>query len=314
VHILHKLKLVAKEPSRIFMSLGYRHFLNWMPDRLYLKLMFRCIMKQKLDLDNPKTFNEKLQWLKLYDRRPEYTMMVDKYAVKQYVAEKIGEEYIIPTLGVWDSFDDIDFSKLPNQFVLKCTHDSGGLVICRNKDELDIAAAREKLTKCLKRNYYWWCREWPYKNVKPRIIAEKYMEDVKHRENKCLLDYKFYYFNGTPKFLYVSEGLEDHSTAKMNHLYLDWTPTPFQRSDYFQFDILPDKPFGYNEILKIGRELAESIPFARVDFYEIDRQVYFSEITFTPCSGYMPFDPHEWDNTIGSWLKLPERENQAWLK
>ena len=171
------------------------------PDALYLKLRYWKVFHKPLNLKNPQTFNEKLQWLKLYDRKPEYTCMVDKYKAKQYVAERIGQEYIIPTLGVWDSFDEIDFDALPDQFVLKCTHDSGGLVICQDKKTLDKEAARRRITASLQRNYFWANREWPYKNVKPRIIAEVYMQDTVTAE---LRDYKFFCFNGTAKLLFIA--------------------------------------------------------------------------------------------------------------
>lgn len=174
---------------------------NLLPDSFFLKREFRLRMGYPLNLQQPKTFNEKLQWLKLYDRNPLYTTLVDKYAVKKWVSDKIGEEYVIPTIGVWDKFDDIDFDKLPKQFVLKCTHDSGGLAICRDYSSFDIEAARKKINESLKRNFYYQSREWPYKNVRPRIIAEKYMEDSLDAE---LRDYKFYVFNGEPKFLLLA--------------------------------------------------------------------------------------------------------------
>lgn len=298
-----KLKRFLENPYRAFSVLANKGLCNWVPDKLFLKLQYRAQMGKPLNLENPKTFNEKLQWLKLYDRKPEYTMMVDKYAVKEYVAGIIGEEYIIPTLGVWDAFDEIDFDSLPNQFVLKCTHDSGGLVICRNKSKLDIQAAKRKINKALKRNYYYCGREWPYKNVKHRIIAEAYMEDSEQTDG--LRDYKFYCFNGTPKFLYISQGLENHNTAKISFLNLDWTKALFCRSDYDQFDVLPHKPQNYNEMLIIAKQLSEDIPFVRVDMYEIQKKIFFSELTFSPCDGMMPFEPKEWDGKIGDLLTLP---------
>jgi len=175
--MLNKIKKVLKNPWYLVITFAGRGWLNFLSDKMYLKLIYRAKLGKKLDLKNPKTFNEKLQWLKLYNRKPEYTKMVDKYEVKKYVADLIGEEYVIPTLGVWEKFDDIDFDSLPNQFVLKCTHDSGGLVICKDKSKLDIASAKSKIENSLKRNYYKYGREWPYKNVKPRIIAEKFMID-----------------------------------------------------------------------------------------------------------------------------------------
>lgn len=176
-------------------------FYNYWSDEKFLKRKYKLILGHSLNLKNPTLFSEKLQWLKLHDRKPIYTTMVDKYEAKKYVANIIGEQYIIPTLGVWDKFEDIDFNKLPNQFVLKCTHDSGGLVICRDKRKFDVKAAKKKINRSLKRNYFWQGREWPYKNVKPRVIAEKYMEDAQSGELK---DYKFFCFNGMPKFMYIS--------------------------------------------------------------------------------------------------------------
>ena len=281
--------------------LSSKGFFNWMPDKAFLKMRYKRKFGKKLNLENPQNFNEKLQWLKLYDRKPEYTQMVDKYEAKKYVAERIGEEYIIPTLGVWEKFEDIDFDSLPNQFVLKCTHDSGGLVICRDKATFDKEAAKKKINKSLKVNYYLKGREWPYKNVKPRIIAEEYMEDAKTKE---LIDYKFYCFNGKVKYLYISEGLDNHSTAKISFVTLDWTFAPFNRSDYKPFALLPQEPFHFNEMIKIAEKLSYGINFMRVDLYEINEKVYFSELTFTPCSGFMPFQPKIWDLKLGAELEL----------
>lgn len=272
------------------------------PDKTYIAFKYKMALGRFPDLKNPKTFNEKLQWLKLYDRKPEYTRMVDKYEAKKYVAEIIGEEYIIPTLGVWDKFDDIDFDALPDQFVLKCTHDSGGLVICRDKSKLDIDAARKKIEKCLKVNYFWHGREWPYKNVKPRIIAEKYMDDGVGG----LRDYKFFCFNGKPKFIYISEGLEDHSTARISFYDLNGEKMPFERSDYRPFEVDPDMPVTLSEMIEFSDLLAKrtECPFVRVDFYCIQGKTYFGEITFSPCGGMMPFDPPEWDAKLGEEIEL----------
>ena len=283
-------------------------FYNWIPDDIYLKKEFKVRMGKELNLKNPKTFNEKIQWLKLYDRHPEYTMMVDKYAAKQYVASKIGDDYIIPTLGVWTKFDDIDFDKLPNQFVLKCTHDSGGLVICKDKSTLDITAAKRKIEHCLKRKYYYIHREWPYKNVPPRIIAEKYMTDnVNTSTNETLKDYKFYCFNGIPDYLYVSDNMDDHSKAKVCFMNTDWEKAPFGRTDYKKFDQVPEKPQQFEKMKELVQELSKDIPFLRVDFYEINKRIYFGELTFHPCAGYMPFDPKEWDEKLGELVVLPDK-------
>ena len=297
-----KLLKVIQNPKKIIDFLAYHKWFNWLPDKPYLKLMYWTYLGKKLNLDNPKTFNEKLQWLKLNERKDIYTTMVDKYEVKNYVAERIGEQYIIPTLGVWDNFDDIDFDSLPNQFVLKCTHDSGGLVICRDKSEFDIKKAKKKINRCLKTNYYKPCREWPYKNVKPRIIAEEYMQDG---YKTSLTDYKFYCFNGEVKYLYISEGLEDHATAKISFLTPEWKFAPFKRSDYAPFEELPKKPVNFQKMLELANLLSKTMSFIRIDLYEINKKIYFSEYTLFPTGGFMPFEPNKWDEELGNWINLP---------
>jgi len=275
---------------------------SFLPDKPYLSLLFRIKFKRKLNWNDPKTFNEKLQWLKLYDRKPEYTTMVDKYEAKRYVAGIIGEEYVIPTLGVWDSADDIDFDALPNQFVLKCTHDSGGLVICKDKSSLDIPKAIKKLNRSLRRNFYRDGREWPYKNVKPRIIAEKYMEDIKTGE---LRDYKFFCFNGEVKLLFIAteRGSEDSETKfdfyDMNFNHLDI------RNGHPNSTENIDKPINFEKMKKLSAMLSKGIPHVRIDFYEVNGEVKFGEMTFFHWSGFIPFEPEEWDIKLGSWLELP---------
>ncbi|WP_105618958.1 ATP-grasp fold amidoligase family protein [Vallitalea okinawensis] len=277
------------------------------PDKNYIMIMYRLRARKHLNLDTPMSFNEKLQWLKLYDRKPVYTSMVDKHEAKGYVKDKIGEEHIIPTLSVWESFDDIDFSKLPDQFVLKCTHDSGGLVICRDKSCLDVDEARKKINKCLKRNFYYVGREWPYKNVKPRIIAEKYMVDGQESEHDIgLTDYKFFCFNGKPKFLYVSKNLTNHTYARISFATLDWKLSPFYRNDYQPFKELPEKPKCFEEMICLAEKLSQGMKFLRVDLYEVKGKVYFSELTFCPCNGLFPFEPPEWDYKLGEMIDLDE--------
>ena len=233
-------------------------------------------------------------------------MLVDKYEAKSLVADSIGESHIIPTLGIWDRFEDIDFSILPNQFVLKCTHDSGGLVICRDKKNFNKKSAKKKINKCLKHNFYYGQREWAYKNIKPRIIAEKYMEDetAKKLGNLGLTDYKFFCFNGEPEFVYVSCGLENHETAQISFLTMNWEKAPFGRSDYLEFEVLPPKPAKFDEMVKIAKSLSSGHPFLRVDLYEINNKVYFSELTFSPCGGFMPFVPEEWDAKLGEMVNI----------
>lgn len=275
----------------------------FMSDEQYLKLIYRIRMGKKLNLDHPKTFNEKLQWLKLHDRKPEYTTMVDKFEVKKYVADRIGEQYVIPTLGVWERFDDIDFDKLPNQFVLKCTHDSGGLVICRDKDSLNIDQARKKIESSLKSNFYWVGREWPYKNVNPRIIAEAYMEDENDRE---LRDYKFFAFDGVVKALLIVTDRGDTSVdTKFDFFDMDFNHLDFTNG-HPNAQTPPHKPETFEEMKGLAEKLSQGIPQVRVDFYEVNGKVYFGELTFAHWSGMKPFEPEIWDEKFGEFIKLPD--------
>lgn len=296
---------VICEPDYRFLLLGSRGFYKNMSDEEYIRKKYRIRVQQELNLEAPCTFNEKLQWLKLYDRRDEYTTMVDKHDVKEFVSNIIGKEYIIPTLGVWDRFDDIDFESLPDQFVLKCTHDSGGLVICRDKNKLDKTMAKRIITNSLKRNYYLVHREWPYKNVKPRIIAEQYLEDG--NSTSGLTDYKFFCFNNEVKMLYVSQGLDDHATARISFYDLNGNEMPFHRKDYKPIQGPAKIPDNFPEMLHIAQKLAIEVnaPFVRIDLYSIAGKTKFSEITFFPCAGMLPFEPAEWDEEIGRWLQLP---------
>lgn len=296
------LKNDPKELKRLLIyNISKSSISHIIPDKMFLKIQYKSVFGKKLNLKNPKTFNEKLQWLKLYDRNPEYCKFVDKYEVKKYISEKIGEQYIIPTLGVWDKFEDIDFDLLPNQFVLKCTHDSGSVVICRDKANFDISAAKKKIESKLSSNLFWHGREWPYKNVKPRIIAEEYMEDASSEDLK---DYKFYCFNGEPRFLYLSHGLSNHATGRISYLTLDWEREPFKRNDFAPFEDLPPKPANYELMIEFCKQLSKDIPFLRVDFYDINGQLYFGELTFFPGSGFTKFEPVEWDEKIGDWLDI----------
>ena len=270
------------------------------PDKLFLKIKYYYRTGKKLNLDKPVTYNEKLQWLKLHDINDNYTKMVDKYKVKEYVASIIGEEYIIPTLGVYDKFDDIDFEKLPYQFVIKCTHDSGGIVICKDKTKLDIESAKKKIEKCLNRNYFYSNREYPYKNVKPKIIIEKYMED---KENKAIRDYKFFCFNGTPEIMYISE---NSHTAEQSIAFLDmdYNLTDCKRKDYKDLLPIPKKPKNFDLMKVFSKKLSKNIPHVRVDFYEINGKLYFGELTFYTGSGMIPFKNEEWNKKLGDLIDL----------
>ncbi len=300
-----KISRYLKHPSNIIIYLTNKNFFDWMPDKIFLRMKYRLIMKKKLNLDNPVTFNEKLQWLKLYDRNPQYTKMVDKYEAKEYVSKIIGGEYIIPTLGVWDKFEDIDFKKLPDQFVLKPTHTSGDVFICKDKSTIDYKRLKKTVNKWLKRNYYSIHREWPYKNIKPRIIAEKYMCT---KQINTLTDYKFFCFNGKPRFLYVSEGLDNHKTAKISFANMGYEMERFHRCDYSSFEQLPPKPVNFEKMKAFANKLASEISFLRVDFYEVESKIYFGELTFFPCAGYIPIEPQKYDLELGKMLILPKEK------
>lgn len=300
---LKGLKRILKNPKKIIPLLGNKGMLFWIPDKAYLKLIYNVSMGKKLNLDTPQTFNEKLQWLKLYDRNPEYTKMVDKYEVKKYVAEKIGEEYIIPTLGVWDSFDDIDFDKLPEQFVLKCTHDSGGLVICRDKSKLDIDTVKRKVKRSLNRNYFYSSREWPYKKVKPRIIIEKYMKNNNDTQQSSLNVYKIFCFDGDPKIIQTIQN-DKTELETIDYFDTEWNILDIRQN--FPNSKHPlECPKTLHIMLEKARILSRGHAFIRTDFYEIDNRVYFSELTFYSDSGMAKFNPEEWDLKLGEYIKLP---------
>lgn len=271
------------------------------PEEWYLKRQFKKLLGYPLNLDNPQTFNEKLQWLKLHDRNPLYTRMVDKYEAKKYVADIIGEEYIIPTLGVWNHFDEIDFDQLPEQFVLKCTHDSGSIVICKERDKLDKKAAKEKLERGLRYNYYYRGGfEWPYKNVKPRIIAEKFLVDESQTELK---DYKIMCFGGKAKCSFTCTGRNTDRGLHVTFYDREWQKMPFARHYKAESEPVP-RPRNYEKMVELTEKLAASLKFARVDFYEVNGWIYFGEITFFPGNGMEEFSPVEWDYRLGEWIEL----------
>lgn len=278
---------------------------NSMNDEQFLKKQWKIFFNTELNLKSPKTFNEKLQWLKIHDRNSIYTTMVDKYEVKKYVANIIGEKYVIPTIEIYNNFDDIRFDILPKQFVIKCTHDSGGLIICKNKEKLNLAFAKKKINNSLKRNYYYTSREWPYKNVKPRIIVEKYIED---KDIKELRDYKFFCFNGEPKMMYISDN--SHSNNQHCCFYdMNYNKLNIKRRDYKEFEQTVEKPNNFNKMIEFSKKLSKNIPHVRVDWYEVNGKLYFGELTFYTCSGFIPFETEEWDYKIGEMLKLPEKRN-----
>lgn len=307
--IQKKLKYVLDRDMR-FLLLSENGLYNKMNDEDYLKRKYKAKFKRDLNLDNPKSFNEKLQWLKLYNRKEEYTRMVDKYAVKEYVSDVIGEKYIIPTLGVWEKFDDIDFDRLPNQFVLKCTHDSGGLVICRNKASLNISKSKKKINKSLKRNFYYLNREWPYKNVKPRIIAEKYLEDsYDDNGNGQLTDYKIFCFNGVAKFIMIASDRHSSSGAKTAYFDRNFKKIDNLRWGHNVNNKAVTKPQKLDEMILLAEKLSHGIPHVRMDFYLINNRIYFGEMTFFDGGGFDVIEPYEKDLEFGSLIDLPDKHD-----
>lgn len=298
----------VKKPA-MFMDSLIKNFGQWLPDSVYIKLLYRFQMGKWLNLKDPKTFQEKLQWLKLHDRNPEYTNMVDKYAVKEYVANIIGDEYIIPTLGVWDKPEDIEWDMLPNQFVLKTTHSGGstGVVICKDKSSFNKEKAITKLNQSLKQDVYRTLKEWPYKNVPHRIIAEKYIDPLP--DKKDLPDYKWYCFNGEPKFCQVIQDRTSNET--IDFFDTEWRHQSFVGlnppggNDFEHAAVTPERPDNLETQIRIASELSKKIPFSRIDLFEIGRNIFFGEITFYPASGIGFFKPDQYNEILGEMLTIP---------
>ena len=305
MRILSGIKKIIKNPYCIIFALSSFRLLNWMPDKMFIRLRYRAHMRKRLNLKKPVLFSEKLQWLKLYNRNPEHSRIVDKYEARGYIGERVGEDLLIPLLGVWDRFDDIDFSKLPDQFVLKCTHDSGGLVFCRDKSTFDFSAAKKKLEKCLKQNYYWFDREYPYKYLKSRIICEQFMVDERGLELK---DYKVYCLNGTPRFIQVSFNRSTEHT--ISFFDMEWNLIPLKLMGYVsKHPMTISKPRQFDEMIELSKIFSKEHAFLRVDFYCIYDKLYIGELTFFPAAGFMNFDPPEYDSLLGNLLDLPSNNN-----
>ena len=284
--------------TRVLIKLGCYDSL---PDADFLKKVFPKYMGYPLDLENPKTFSEKLQWLKVNYREPIQTVMVDKYEAKLFIAQRVGDQYIIPTLAVWDSVEDIDLDALPNQFVLKCTHDSGGIVICKDKSSFDFTMAKDKLNASLKRDYSKIAREWAYQNVPRRIIAEEYISEL---GNDDLLDYKMYSFHGEPKLTVVCSNRFSKAGTRMNFYDIDWDPMGIHFGHYPPLPTEFPMPVMYDEMKRLTAELSKDCPFLRVDFYEIKGRLYIGELTFFPGAGFEKFHPMSKDYELGEWLHL----------
>ncbi len=298
------LKYITDSDYRFLINSGLGKY-NSMGDKQYLEKKFKATVKRQLDLDNPKGFNEKLQYLKLYDKNPVYTVMADKYLVRDYISEKLGEEYLIPLLGVWDNPEDIDFSSLPSQFVLKCNHNSGtGMCICKNKDNLNIEKVKNDLKKGLNEDYFLTGREWPYKNIPRKIICEKYMTDNENADE--LSDYKFMCFDGKVKCIFTCTDRFDCGGLKVTFFDKEWNKLPFTRSYPASEKNIP-QPVNLNKMIELAEVLSKDIPFVRVDFYEISGKIYFGELTFFPGSGFEAFQPYEYDEKLGSYINLPPK-------
>jgi hypothetical protein len=296
------------DPMIRFGYLSKMGLYDQMTDEDYVKKKYRIVMGQELNLDHPQTFSEKLQWLKLYDRRPEYTMLVDKYRVREYVEKRTDKKYLIPLIGVWNSPDEMDFTILPDKFVLKCNHNSGcGMCICKDKQKLDIDKVKKELKKGLSENYFLWDREWPYKDVARKIIAEQYMADESGMELK---DYKFYCFQGRPLYCQVisdrsSKETIDFFDMEWNHQEFTGLAAPNQ--PFLNSSIKIMKPRRFEEMKSIAARLSKDIPFVRVDLYEINARVYFGEMTFYPAGGFGEFTPTKWNKIMADYLELPQQ-------
>lgn len=305
---MYTIKEYIKKPSLAFLAVVLR-LAYFIPDKTYLKIVFRLMMGRRLNLKEPKTFNEKLQWLKLYNRNPVYSMMVDKYAVKDYITKTIGNEYVTPTIGIWDKTEDIDWNSLPNQFVLKTTHGGGssGVIICKDKTVFDKHKAIEKLNLSLHQDIYRQYREFPYKDVPKRIIAECYIPHPNNMDD--LPDYKFFCFDGEVKAILVAT--DRHKVGeevKFDFFDSEYNYLPFRQGHNHANDI-PPKPQSFVEMKQLASKLSRGIPHVRIDFYENNGRPLFGEITFFHFAGFVPFEPEKWDYTFGEWISLPEKRS-----
>jgi hypothetical protein len=297
---MKRLIQIIKNPKIAIMMLYCKLSRFIISDTLYLKGLFRLFLGEKLDLKNPKTFNQKTQWLKLHNTDERFTQMVDKFGVREIIEKEIGKEHLIPLLGVWNEFDDIDFNKLPNQFVLKTTHDSGSTVICKDKSTFNIKSARKILNSAKRKNYFYPGREYPYKNVKPRIICEQCMVDESGTELK---DYKFLCFNGEPKIFLV--GSNRFVDVNIDFYDLELNRLPFTTGKYSHSSKPVTKIKSFNTMIEIAKKLSKGIPFVRVDLYNVNGKIYFGEFTFHHDGGINTFHPQDWDRKLGDLIRLP---------
>lgn len=273
------------------------------PDKKYLEWKLYLVCGEKMDWKNPKTLNQKMQWLKVYDRKPVYTTMADKYAAREWMGNKIGEEYLVPLLGVWKNAKDIDFDSLPDKFVLKTTHDSHGVVVCRDKSSLNIEQTIKFLNKRLSKNWYWLSREWCYKDIQPKIIAEELLEDHGELQKNGLIDYKVYVFNGKPDNIMTISGRNEHGLL-LNYYEKDWSPLVRNGIKATHESVEIPKPVNLDKMLEIAEVLAKDTHLLRVDFYEVNGKLYVGETTFFSLGGFMYYSPVEYNEIFGNEVEL----------
>ncbi len=295
---------IQKKVARLF----HKGHFDWLPAEIFIRIQYWARMGKKANLSNPKLFTEKLAWLKLYDHNPRYFLLADKYEVKKYVSQTIGEEYVIPVLGVWNSFEDIDFNALPKQFVLKCTHDSGSCIVCKDKGTFNIGAARKRITASMSRNYYARKKEYAYKGVKPRIIAEKYISSLGHPDS---IEYKFTCFDGVVGFGTICRGIA-HSTldVRTNDTYDKDFNFMAWHAYYNNSGIKWEKPEQWDRMVEFSERLSKGIPQIRVDWYVSDKKIYFGEFTFYTWGGHIDFEPEEWNAKLGNYIVLPQKHKE----
>lgn len=287
---------LLKNRQNLIVPLGANGFFRWMTDEQYLSLLYKSVMHKELDLKNPHTFNEKLQWLKIHDKNPRYTSLVDKISAKEIVGDIIGNEHIVKTYATWEKAEEIDFSVLPDKVVLKCNHDQGSVMLIPDTKKVNKQEVINTFRKCLHYSPFDGTREHAYKGIIPKVFAEEFLEEE-------IIDYKFYCFNGEPKFLYCGKGLTADHSLKIDFFDMDWKLMPFYRTDYHRLGMI-EKPTQFELMKDIARKLSDGVTFVRIDLFEVKGNVFFSEFTLCPASGLMPFEPEEYDSIVGDWLEL----------
>lgn len=291
---------LVKTPSKLLLPAGQNGLLNFIPDKQYLKMVFKAETGYLLNLSHPLTYNEKLQWIKLYDRKPIYIVYADKYKVRGFISKTIGDQYLVPLIGMYKNANEIPWEKLPNRFVLKCNHASGTNIVCKDKKELDISAAKKKLNAWLKKNAYWGAREWCYKEIEPCIICEQFIET---KDGNTPDDYKFMCFSGVPRLIQVHhDRYGDHT---LDYYTPEWKRAKLKRIDANTSSKTIQKPENLEEMLTIAEMLSKDMYYARIDLYNVDGKIYFGEITMYPTGGFSTFEDYNDDLLLGSYIKLP---------